>query len=596
MTELAFLKEKICRACAFDGAFSLRAYPASHLIVEGREGEASIGYSDTSELCRGIALVISHLREGEKHFFEEQTRRIPTLGVMLDCSYEGMLTLESLKQYVDYMAAMGINLLMLYTEDTYEVKRYPQMGYQRGRYTQSELRELDAYAARMGVELVGCIQTLGHLSQVVKWADFSDIAESDALLLPGEEKTYEFIEECIKTISESICSRRIHVGLDEVFGLCEGKYRELHGEQDPLEVYTAHVCRVYEICKKYGLTPMMWSDCFFRFSMKNPGYGVQYSADEPIPPHILSAVPKDMEMVYWEYEEQDERVYDSIIKAHAPLGGACVMASAAWTWDGQLPYLDYSFKTQVPALRAAIENGLQTVLCTVWACGGHAGDYFWTLPNLAILGQYGYLGAKTDEESIGQVLKNATGMELSALRLFDVYHDPRRFVFHGGEKYLTAPVLINTVGSNENPSEAFAKAAEQARRYKSERWGELYRFAADLLELCAVKCELLNRLQPSYAAGDRDALTHCAQTLVERALFLLKDLRRQRQERWLAVQKPFGFDNINENYGRAIVQMEYTKARLSAYLSGKTAALEELEAENAAYRYANPMKSDFSRI
>ena len=591
-----YLKQKICAACAYEGELSVRAYPTDHLIVDGKENDISIGFQSTTDFCRGVALAIQHVREGEKQFHEEQTRCIQTSGVMLDCSYEGMPTVEAIKQYVDYMAAMGLNMLMLYTEDTYEVKKYPQMGYQRGRYSQAELREIDAYAAKMGVELIGCIQTLGHMGQVMKWADFSDISENARMLLPGEERTYEFVEECIKTISENISSRRIHIGLDEVVGLCEGKYKKLHGSADPLEVFTAHVGRVYEICKKYGLKPMMWSDSFFTFSMENAGWEGLYSATEKIPQHILDVVPKDMEMVYWEYESQEQENYDAIIKAHAPLGGKCVMATAAWTLDGQIPDINYAFKTQVPALKAAIENGLETVLCTVWVCWGHAGDYFWTLPSLAIYGQYSYSGAGTDEESIARLLKNTTGMDLSALRLCDVYHDPRKLVFFRGEKYLNAPVLINTVGSTENPSEEFRIASERMRTYESERWGDLYRFAADLLEICSIKCELLNVLQPAYAAKNMVEMERCARVLVPRALSLLKSLREQRQARWLAVQKPFGFDDINANYGRAIAQMEYTKARLDSYVSGSISSMEELEMANAGYVYAEKIKMNYEKI
>ena len=590
------LKNKICKVCGYEGALSFTAHTSDRLTAEGEGTQVCIGFSSITDFCRAISLSIMKIREGEKSFRIDQRRRIETTGIMLDASYEGMLTVKSIKEYIDYMAAMGLNLLMLYTEDTYEVKKYPQMGYQRGRYTKEEFAEIDAYARSMGVELIGCIQTLGHMKQVMKWADFADISESASLLLPGEEKTYEFIEECIKTISENISSRRIHVGLDEVFGLCEGKYKELHGSCDPLEVYTDHVRRVYEICQKYGLSPMMWSDCFFRFCMKNPGYGIQYSATEPIRPEILAKVPSGMEMVYWEYEEQDESVYDAIIKAHAPLGGNCIMATAAWVWDGQLPYADYIFKTQTAALRAAIKNGLQTAFATHWTAGTKAGDYFWTLPTLALYGQYGYEGADTSEEGIGRLLKNCTDMDFSVIRLFDVYHSPERFMFYEGEKYLDCPVLINTVGRTDNPAKAFMAASEAVRTYKSEKWNVLYSFAADLLELASIKAELINRLQPAYAAGDRAYMEKAANVLVPKTVALLKSLRLQAQSRWLAIQKPFGFGALNAYYGAAIAEMEYTEARLSDFVSGKISVLEELMQENLGVRYAGPMKNEFKYI
>ena len=40
-------------------------------------------------------------------------------------------------------ALMGLNLVMLYTEDTYEVEGWPYFGYMRGRYSREELEAID---------------------------------------------------------------------------------------------------------------------------------------------------------------------------------------------------------------------------------------------------------------------------------------------------------------------------------------------------------------------------------------------------------------------------------------------------------------------
>lgn len=64
---------------------------------------------------------------------------------------------------------MGMNVLMLYTEDTYEVPGEPYFGSYRGRYTKAEIQEMDAYASMFGIELVPCIQTLAHLHNALKW-------------------------------------------------------------------------------------------------------------------------------------------------------------------------------------------------------------------------------------------------------------------------------------------------------------------------------------------------------------------------------------------------------------------------------------------
>lgn len=40
---------------------------------------------------------------------------------MIDCSRNGVLKIKKVKQLLCYMALMGLNMLQLYTEDTFEV-------------------------------------------------------------------------------------------------------------------------------------------------------------------------------------------------------------------------------------------------------------------------------------------------------------------------------------------------------------------------------------------------------------------------------------------------------------------------------------------
>ena len=95
-----------------------------------------------------------------------------TFGTMLDCSRNAVPNLHTLKKWVDLTASLGYNTLLLYTEDTYEVPDEPYFGYMRGRYSQAELRELDAYAKKQGMTIMPCIQTLAHLYAIKRWPEY----------------------------------------------------------------------------------------------------------------------------------------------------------------------------------------------------------------------------------------------------------------------------------------------------------------------------------------------------------------------------------------------------------------------------------------
>ena len=91
------------------------------------------------------------------------------LGVMLDCSRNAVMSVAELKNFILTLKKTGYNCLQLYTEDTYEIEGEPQFGYRRGKYTKAELKEIDAFAKKNGVELMPCIQTLAHLNQIFRY-------------------------------------------------------------------------------------------------------------------------------------------------------------------------------------------------------------------------------------------------------------------------------------------------------------------------------------------------------------------------------------------------------------------------------------------
>ena len=81
----------------------------------------------------------------------ENSIKFRRFGTMVDCSRNAVMTLDTLKKWTDITASMGYNTLLLYIEDTYEVDDNPYFGYKRGKYSKSELCEIDSYAKEKGV-------------------------------------------------------------------------------------------------------------------------------------------------------------------------------------------------------------------------------------------------------------------------------------------------------------------------------------------------------------------------------------------------------------------------------------------------------------
>lgn len=113
---------------------------------------------------------------------------------MIDCSRGGVLKQSSVFSMMRNCALMGINMLQLYTEDTYEIEGETFFGYLRGGYTRQELINMDDYADALGIELVPCIQTLGHLGQMLQWPKYHIYRDTNEVLLANWDETYNLIE------------------------------------------------------------------------------------------------------------------------------------------------------------------------------------------------------------------------------------------------------------------------------------------------------------------------------------------------------------------------------------------------------------------
>jgi len=220
-----------------------------------KNGEGYINCSEKHHFFRLLALFVQHYHGDE--FAVNEKASFETLSCMLDLSAGGYLTSKSIYDFLEYMSIMGFNQLQMYMEDTYEIKSRPYFGYLRGPYTYDQLKAIDDYAFDLGIEVVPCIQTLGHMAQYLRWPEAAGVAENGSVLLPESEETYAFIKEMITSASAPFRSKRIHVGLDETHGLGLGKYLKQHGYKDTIEIFVKHVQKVTEIAVKHGLKPMM---------------------------------------------------------------------------------------------------------------------------------------------------------------------------------------------------------------------------------------------------------------------------------------------------------------------------------------------------
>ena len=191
------------------------------LNVRLNGSEAFIEYGEKVSFFRGLMLLCKNIGSD---FEINEKRSFKTNGPMFDMSRNSVFKPATVKTIMRYMSLMGLNMFMLYTEDTFEVEGYEYFGHMRGRYTAAEIKEMEEFGEKLGIELIPCIQLLAHLSTALRWECFRPIRDTHDILLADNEETYVFIDRVLESISKMYKSRRVHIGMDEARYLGRGRY------------------------------------------------------------------------------------------------------------------------------------------------------------------------------------------------------------------------------------------------------------------------------------------------------------------------------------------------------------------------------------
>ncbi len=524
------------------------------------------------------ALSIAAAMPPNKPFCIEEPYTLDRLGLMVDCSRGAVPKPETVKKLIRYMAALGYNTLQLYLEDIFEVEGEPFFGYLRGRYSRTELRDLDGYAASFGIELIPCVQTLAHFTAPARWQQFTEGKfDLDDILLVGEEKTYEFIEKIFAAMRSCFRSKNINIGMDEAHRLGLGKYLEKHGYENRFDILCRHLQRVSAIAEKYGFQPMMWSDMFFRLAF----HGEYYAHGGSVPPEVCEKVPKNVKLIYWDYYSIDEAHYDDMFRAHKEFPVPVVFAGGLWKWIGFTPHNGFSIKATAAALNSAKRQGIKEAFFTMWGDNGAECPLFSLLPSVVFAAESVY-GHGAEVEWISRRFKALTGMTYSdfmAIDLPDILEDDPHDLKCPSKYLLYNDCLMGIFDctTDEQDSRLYAEYAEKLQRLvRHKKWGYLFESASALCRVLALKANLGNRTHEAYLAKDKAALSeieHDYGTILRELRKFEARFRRQ----WNVENKPQGLEINETRLGGLYGRIEGCRKTLCEYLAGKIDCIPELE-------------------
>jgi hypothetical protein len=571
-----------------DGACEVRFEQVAEpdpLSVNAQDRIAQITYQTVSQACRGIGLLLGLRTDGT--IATEERTSFETLGLMLDCSRNAVMHVAAVKKWLRQMALSGLNMLMLYTEDTYQLPGEPMFGYMRGAYTFDEIREIDAYAAALGIEVIPCIQTLGHLEQILKWRSaYGAVRDTSSVLLVDESETYALIGKMVRTWRDAVRSRRIHIGMDETHDLGRGRYMDLHGYMRGFDIFNQHLSKVVEICQDEGMAPMIWSDMYFRMGSKSGDY---YDMESEVPADVAASIPEAAELVYWDYYHTDEAFYREWIRRHREMGFEPVMGSGVWSW-GRFVYSHvYTVETALPCIQACLAEGLSEIFFTMWKDDGAAVDFDSALAGVLYAAEACYGGGQVDEERWRHRFEGVCKANLEANLAMCKLDPAPRYGREVNTRMLLwddpllgmyrRSLLARDEARDFDPAAYYGDLADTLSQWAGKDSGQAgtVPFAAQTARVLSAKGALYDRLRAAYAETDEKALAELAETAIPDLIAQVRRLWELHRQVWMAQNKALGFEVQCVRYGGLTQRLEEVALRIQEYVSGDLTEIEELE-------------------
>jgi hypothetical protein len=271
-------------------------------------------------------------------------------GISDDISRGQVSTPENFRRIIRFMARYKMNVYQPYIEDVFRFKAFPTIGVNRGALNDEDVKAILGEAKKYNMDVIPVFETLGHFENILSQPEFARFAEfpGSASLDVSNDSIYVILETMLKEIFDAFPSSYINIAADESFDVGLGNSRKLVEEKGIAQVHADHYNKVIAICKKYNKHVMMYGDIILEH------------------PEILGMIPKDIEIVDWDYG--DKFSYNHV-KKFKDAGFKFYVSPAVWNFTTTFPALNIALANIQYFTRAGIEEGAQGMINSQW------GDY-----------------------------------------------------------------------------------------------------------------------------------------------------------------------------------------------------------------------------
>jgi len=516
-------------------------------------------------------------------------------GISDDISRGQVSTPENFRRIIKFLARYKMNVYQPYIEDVFNFKSYPTVGIKRGALNGDDIKVIHTEARRYNIDVVPIFETLGHFENILSQPEFARFAEypGSASLDVSNDSIYVMLENMLKEICEAFPSPYINIAADESFDVGLGNSKKLVQEKGIAQVHADHYNKVIAICKKYNKHVLMYGDIILEH------------------PEILTMIPKDIEIVDWDYG--DKFNYNHVRK-FKEAGFKFYVSPAVWNFTTTFPALNIALPNIQYFTRAGIEEGALGMINSQWGDYGaetfrelNLFPYAWgaqcswnyKASNMSTFSTnffrdfYG-----VDDPRINHVYQTLSNM-YGDLLWHDVWQYPLMkfkrgsWMYYGMSPAARATFVDWTMGDMKSTVEDLQK---KAKTNKSQF--DLIRWLVKLNGWYSRKAETQSMLLDKYEGNPVDSLKIMKR--IESNMDELKVLRDEYKVLWLKNNKPDNLNLVDDKFNRMLayfkeINSQLTMGRLkppvleSKWIYAKTN--DTTYADQATFKYEFDLKS-----
>ncbi|MDP4153390.1 MAG: glycoside hydrolase family 20 zincin-like fold domain-containing protein [Bacillota bacterium] len=356
------------------------------IVINGGEKGILYGISTIRQLLRTEGNTLPFVNIDDKPI-------LPVRGFLLDISRGKVCTMETLKEVARRCVLYKINQLQLYVEHSFAFSFAEEMWKNRTPITADEIREFDEYCDTLGIELVPCLATFGHLYELLEIQKYRYLREVEVeeykkayflkrmahhTLDVSNNDSFELVKKMIDEYAPLFKSDKFNICCDETMDLGLGKSKELAEKLGVGKIYVDFLNRIIDYARKYKSEIQFWGDII-----------VQH-------PELIKDIRPGCVFLNWGYGAE---IKDDKTKIFADSGVRQVVCPGTNGWNKIFNNITNGFSNINISVSYALKYKAEGILNTDWGDYGHINPISTSFPGLAYGGglAWNYTGSDIQE-------------------------------------------------------------------------------------------------------------------------------------------------------------------------------------------------------